>query len=46
MPSLMVKAGEQGLLAASVPEDFGGLGKDFVTSTLVNESLAEDIRLV
>ncbi|MEI9955732.1 MAG: acyl-CoA dehydrogenase family protein [Ferruginibacter sp.] len=39
MPSLMVKAGEQGLLGASVPEVFGGLGKDFITSTLVNEGL-------
>lgn len=39
MPSLMVKAGEQGLLGTSVPEDLGGLGKDFITSTLVNEGL-------
>jgi alkylation response protein AidB-like acyl-CoA dehydrogenase len=39
MPSLMVKAGDQGLLGASVPEEFGGLGKDFITSTLVNEGL-------
>src|SRR5688500_12325110 len=39
MPSLMVKAGEQGLLGASIPEELGGLGKDFVTSTLVSEGL-------
>lgn len=39
MPSLMVKAGEQGLLGTSVPEELGGLGKDFITSTLVNEGL-------
>src|SRR5258705_3676676 len=39
MPHLMEKAGEQGLLGASVPEEFGGLGKDFVTSTLVSEGL-------
>lgn len=39
MPSLMVKAGEQGLLGASIPENLGGLGKDFITSTLVNEGL-------
>ncbi|MEO8109012.1 MAG: acyl-CoA dehydrogenase family protein [Ginsengibacter sp.] len=39
MPALMEKAGEQGLLGASVPEDLGGLGKDFVTSTLVSEGL-------
>src|SRR5215203_54541 len=39
MPSLMEKAGEQGLLGASIPEEYGGLGKDFITSTLVNEGL-------
>jgi alkylation response protein AidB-like acyl-CoA dehydrogenase len=39
MPSLVVKAGEQGLLGTSIPEEFGGLGKDFITSTLVNEAL-------
>ncbi len=39
MPSLMDKAGEQGLLGASIPEEFGGLGKDFITATLVNEGL-------
>ena len=39
MPSLVQKAGEQGLLATSFPEEYGGLGKDFVTSTIVNEDL-------
>lgn len=39
MPSLVEKAGEQGLLGASIPENYGGLGKDFITSTLVNEGL-------
>lgn len=39
MPLLMEKAGEQGLLSASVPEQYGGMGKDFVTSTLVSEAL-------
>ena len=39
MPSLMIKAGEQGLLSTSIPEALGGLGKDFITSTLVNEAL-------
>ena len=39
MPSLLAKAGEQGLLGVSLPEEFGGLGKDFITSTLVSEGL-------
>jgi alkylation response protein AidB-like acyl-CoA dehydrogenase len=39
MKSLVAKAGEQGLLSVSFPEEFGGLGKDFVTSTIVNEFL-------
>ncbi len=39
MPSLMDKAGEQGLLGTSIPEDLGGLGKDFITGTIVNEGL-------
>jgi alkylation response protein AidB-like acyl-CoA dehydrogenase len=39
MPSLIDKAGEQGLLGVSIPEEFGGLGKDFITSTIVNEGL-------
>src|SRR5215470_8076959 len=37
MRSLVQKTGEQGLLAVSFPEEYGGLGKDFVTSTIVNE---------
>jgi alkylation response protein AidB-like acyl-CoA dehydrogenase len=39
MQSLMVKAGEQGLLSTSFPENYGGLGKDFITATIVNEGL-------
>src|SRR5215218_559313 len=39
MRSLLEKAGEQGLLAASFPEQYGGLGKDFITSTIINDYL-------
>lgn len=39
MPSLVKKTGELGLLSTSIPEEYGGLGKDFVTSTIVNEYL-------
>lgn len=39
MPSLLDKAGEQGLLGAAFPEKYGGLEKDFVTATLINEGL-------
>jgi len=39
MPALVQKAGEQGLLCTSLPEEYGGLAKDFITSTLVNEGL-------
>src|SRR5450432_4528571 len=39
MPSLLAKAGDQGLLGTSISEEYGGLGKDFITSTLVNEGL-------
>src|SRR5690242_3013698 len=39
MPQLLDKAGELGLLGAAFPEALGGLGKDFVTATLINECL-------
>lgn len=39
MPALLEKAGEQGLLATAFPEQYGGLGKDFITATIVNEGL-------
>ncbi|MEY3209223.1 MAG: hypothetical protein RL064_1254 [Bacteroidota bacterium] len=39
MPSLLEKAGEQGLLGITIPEAYGGSGKDFITSTIVAESL-------
>ena len=39
MPSLIEKAGQQGLLGISVPASLGGMEKDFTTATLVNEGL-------
>jgi alkylation response protein AidB-like acyl-CoA dehydrogenase len=39
MRLLVQKAGEQGMLAVSFPEEYGGLGKDFVTSTIINGTL-------
>ena len=39
MQSTLDKAGEQGMLGISIPEEYGGLGKDFVTATIVNESV-------
>ena len=39
MPGLMEKAGEQGLLSVTVPEEYNGLGKDFVDGMIVAEGL-------
>mgnify|MGYP003346357377 FL=1 len=39
MPGLLSKAGEQGLLGITVPEAYGGSGKDFVTSVIVADYL-------
>jgi alkylation response protein AidB-like acyl-CoA dehydrogenase len=41
MRSLLTKAGEQGLLGTSFPESLGGLGKDFITSTIITEGLGD-----
>lgn len=37
MQSLLEKSGELGLLGISIPEEYGGFGKDFVTGMLVTE---------
>ncbi len=39
MRSLVEKSGQQGLMATSFPEEYGGLEKDFVTSTIVSDYL-------
>lgn len=39
MPSLMEKAGELGLLGISIPEQYGGLGKEFMSAILVAEGI-------
>lgn len=38
MASLIRKGADLGLVGASVPEQYGGLGKDLITSTIINES--------
>jgi alkylation response protein AidB-like acyl-CoA dehydrogenase len=39
MPSLLQKAGEQGLMGVSIPEELGGLGKPFIDSMIVADGL-------
>ncbi len=39
MQSLLDKSGELGLLGISIPEEYGGLGKDFTTGMLVTDAL-------
>ena len=38
MEATMAKAGDQGMLGISISEEYGGLGKDFVTATVVNDA--------
>lgn len=39
VPNLLEKAGELGILAVSIPEEYGGFGKDFNTGLLVTEEI-------
>ena len=39
MPSLLKKAGELGILAISVPQEYGGMGMDFKASMLAAEAV-------
>ncbi|HPW85853.1 MAG TPA: acyl-CoA dehydrogenase family protein [Chitinophagales bacterium] len=39
--SLLEKAGELGLLGLAIPEEYGGLGKDFNTNSLLVENMAK-----
>ena len=39
MPSLLEGAGELGLLASSVPEEYGGMGMDFKSSMIITEGV-------
>jgi len=39
MPALLDKAGELGMLGVSIPEEYGGFGKNFNTSMLVADAV-------
>ena len=39
MPALLEEAGELGLLASSVPKEYGGMGMDFKSSMIITEGV-------
>ena len=41
VPNLLNEAGELGLLGAGVPEEYGGMGVDFNTETVLGEELGK-----
>jgi alkylation response protein AidB-like acyl-CoA dehydrogenase len=41
IPDLMNQAGELGLLGASMPEEYGGMGIDFNSETIITEELGK-----
>ncbi len=38
---LMEKAGELGILGAAIPEEYGGMGLDFISETVITEELGK-----
>ncbi len=46
LTKLLKRAGELGLLAVSVPEEYAGFGQNFVTSMLVNEEMGRSFSFV
>lgn len=41
LPDLLTKAGEQGMLGTSIPQEYGGYGLDFLTNMFATEMLGK-----